>query len=629
MTRRAAEQPPADADPVRRLVLTGLAVAFAFRCGLFNIGGQGQYIVGTVTAVWIGSLVSTLLPAFLHIVVGVVAAATRGRDLGGYRRPPEGDRRRPRGDHDDHAQLDRHLGRELPLRPRRAAPGHRLGTRWVPSRAGDLRGGQAARSSGAPQSSRPCTRDSSLPSRRSSSTRSSSTARPWGTRCARSASTPRPRPTAASASRGTTSWRWRSPVCSPALAGAMDILGWQFRLDLTSVQASTIGFLGIAVALLGRNTAVGIFFAALLFAALEDGTATRNLDPDVFPAELAGNLTEIIQGLVVLFVGAELLILAVWQSARKRSERRGVERTAMSVGAEALRPLRRRRDRHRKRRRHRRHRARRVRALARAPAARPAHGRRCRSSSARCRRRSGSERSRAASGASAGARSPPAALGIVGACLAPGRASQPRGRHHVVDAHLAALVFATPLMFAALGGLVLRAQRGREHRPRGDDADGRVLRRLGRRRNRIVVRRAADRDGRRRRYWGSSTRSSRSTCAPTRSSSGMAINFLASASRGTFVKIYGIEGTPSRPADDPAVNSASSTHSSRVARRLPVQDVVRRLSLMIWIARSCSSSSSASSSSRRRSACESAHAASTRARRTRSGINVYRIRYAR
>ena len=29
------------------LILTGLAVAFAFRCGLFNIGGQGQYLVGS------------------------------------------------------------------------------------------------------------------------------------------------------------------------------------------------------------------------------------------------------------------------------------------------------------------------------------------------------------------------------------------------------------------------------------------------------------------------------------------------------------------------------------------------------------------------------------------------------
>ena len=37
------------------LILTGLAVAFAFRCGMFNIGGQGQYIVGSIMAVWVGS----------------------------------------------------------------------------------------------------------------------------------------------------------------------------------------------------------------------------------------------------------------------------------------------------------------------------------------------------------------------------------------------------------------------------------------------------------------------------------------------------------------------------------------------------------------------------------------------
>jgi ABC-type uncharacterized transport system permease subunit len=112
------------------------------------------------------------------------------------------------------------------------------------------------------------------------------------------------------------------------VAGAMAPLGWQFHLDSTSIQTdSYIAFLGIAVALLGRNTAVGIFFAALLFAALRIGTSTRNLSADVFPPELAGSLTEIIQGLVVLFVGAEVLILSVWQ-VRKRlrvSSRKGVE----------------------------------------------------------------------------------------------------------------------------------------------------------------------------------------------------------------------------------------------------------------------------------------------------------------
>jgi len=37
------------------LILTGLAVAFAYRCGLFNIGGQGQYTVGAIVGVFVGS----------------------------------------------------------------------------------------------------------------------------------------------------------------------------------------------------------------------------------------------------------------------------------------------------------------------------------------------------------------------------------------------------------------------------------------------------------------------------------------------------------------------------------------------------------------------------------------------
>jgi len=61
------------------------------------------------------------------------------------------------------------------------------------------------------------------------------------------------------------------------LAGAMDLLGWEFHLDLTVVQSSQIGFFGIAVALLGRNSSIGIAFSALLFGALLNGTSTRTL----------------------------------------------------------------------------------------------------------------------------------------------------------------------------------------------------------------------------------------------------------------------------------------------------------------------------------------------------------------
>src|SRR5918999_1769300 len=59
------------------LILTGLAVAFAFRAGLFNIGGQGQYIVGSIAAVWVGSELAGM-PGFLHIVLAILAACLAG-----------------------------------------------------------------------------------------------------------------------------------------------------------------------------------------------------------------------------------------------------------------------------------------------------------------------------------------------------------------------------------------------------------------------------------------------------------------------------------------------------------------------------------------------------------------------
>ena len=59
------------------LILAGLAVAFAFRCGLFNIGGQGQYIAGWVSALVVGVYVSGL-PAWAHVTLAVVVAALAG-----------------------------------------------------------------------------------------------------------------------------------------------------------------------------------------------------------------------------------------------------------------------------------------------------------------------------------------------------------------------------------------------------------------------------------------------------------------------------------------------------------------------------------------------------------------------
>jgi simple sugar transport system permease protein len=62
---------------VTNLILTGLSVAFAFRCGLFNIGAEGQFIIGSVSALWAG-LNFGYLPAPLHVGLCLLSGALAG-----------------------------------------------------------------------------------------------------------------------------------------------------------------------------------------------------------------------------------------------------------------------------------------------------------------------------------------------------------------------------------------------------------------------------------------------------------------------------------------------------------------------------------------------------------------------
>jgi ABC-type uncharacterized transport system permease subunit len=116
------------------------------------------------------------------------------------------------------------------------------------------------------------------------------------------------------------------------LAGAIDVLGWQFRIATNDIQISAVGFTGIAVALLGRNTVGGTVVAALLFAALLNGTSVRNLDPTIFQPELASNLTYIIQGLIILFVSAPVLV-TVLTRGRWRRKRKPMPKPEVMTGA--------------------------------------------------------------------------------------------------------------------------------------------------------------------------------------------------------------------------------------------------------------------------------------------------------
>lgn len=57
-------------------IFTGLSVAFAFRTGLFNIGAEGQFIMGAIAAVSVGVLLE--LPWYLHVPLALVASALAG-----------------------------------------------------------------------------------------------------------------------------------------------------------------------------------------------------------------------------------------------------------------------------------------------------------------------------------------------------------------------------------------------------------------------------------------------------------------------------------------------------------------------------------------------------------------------
>jgi general nucleoside transport system permease protein len=298
---------------VTPLILTGIAVAFAFRCGLFNIGGSGQYTVGALVGVQFGVWFAGM-PRPLHVLLVMAVAAIAGAVWAGI----AGILKATVGAHEVITTI---MLNWIAL--------------WVGSYLVGFNGPmQDPRAISAPVT-RPIADSAKLPVF-------------WGNPNLQGLHIGFFIAIGALVvywivlKRTTLGYEVRAVGFNPeaaryggisvrksyflamaisgafaGLAGAIDILGWEFNLDLTVVQTVQIGFIGIAVALLGRNTPIGIFLAALLFGALLTGTSTRNLDPSIFKPELAGNLTRIIQGLVVLFVGADLLIVYFWATIRK------------------------------------------------------------------------------------------------------------------------------------------------------------------------------------------------------------------------------------------------------------------------------------------------------------------------
>jgi simple sugar transport system permease protein len=94
------------------------------------------------------------------------------------------------------------------------------------------------------------------------------------------------------------------------LAGAVEVMGVHFRLF--DQFSSGLGFTGIAVALLAKNNPLGVIAAAILFGGLSAGAGTMQLE-----AGVSQKVVYIIQGTVIFFIGAETIV--TWTVSRIRS----------------------------------------------------------------------------------------------------------------------------------------------------------------------------------------------------------------------------------------------------------------------------------------------------------------------
>jgi len=277
------------------LICGGLGVSLAFRTGLFNIGAQGQLIIGAIFAAWIGF--AWHLPPGIHLIIAIIAGIVGGAIWGGlvgllkartgahevivtimlnyvaiyllqwlltthaFQRPGRSDPISPVVD--GSAQYPQFAGNRLHL-------GFLISILaavfvwWLLNRSTV---GFELRAVGAnPDASR---------------TAGMSVGRAY---------------TLAMLIAGALA----------GLAGTQQVLGTD--LPLTDGVAASVGFDSITVALLGRGTPVGTVLAGLLFGALNAGGLQMQLQ-----TQTALTLTTVLQAVIVLFVAAPALVRSIFR----------------------------------------------------------------------------------------------------------------------------------------------------------------------------------------------------------------------------------------------------------------------------------------------------------------------------
>jgi general nucleoside transport system permease protein len=283
------------------LILTGLAVALAFRAGLFNIGAAGQWIGGAIVVTYLGFAVH--LPLVIHAVVCLIGGFVGGAVIGWL----VGALKARTGAHEVivtimlnyimYQVLNLVLGTPSALQLRGQA--NLISPNIDPN-------AQLPHVGGPP----PQVGVGFLVA-------IAAAAATWWL-IERSTVGFEFRTVGANASAARTAgmsvpqtWVLAMLLAGglAGLSGAVAIQGTFYSLNFQSY--GNYGFTGITVALLGRARPVGVVMAALLFGALQAGSTVMEAVTSV-PVDI----TEVLEGLIVLFVAAPPLIRAVYRLRR-------------------------------------------------------------------------------------------------------------------------------------------------------------------------------------------------------------------------------------------------------------------------------------------------------------------------
>ena len=278
------------------LIFTGLAVAVAFRCGLLNIGAEGQLYIGAFAAAWIGiklagasgwillplcCLAAILAGAFWGAIPGVLKARFGSHEVINtimlnfiavalvsyftqYHYKVPGDPIMETSTIGPGAHIAR-LGRFIPGLPERIP----LNLAFILALIC-------------------CVLVYVLLWKTK-----------WGYEIRATGTNP------SAAEYGGISIR-KQIILAMAISGSLagmvginEVLGYRYRYY--DGFSANYGFVGIAVALLGRNHPVGVFLAAILFAILLRG----GIFVDAYTVHVSKDIVDMLQGIVIVFVAAE------------------------------------------------------------------------------------------------------------------------------------------------------------------------------------------------------------------------------------------------------------------------------------------------------------------------------------